>query len=194
MGFFKRAELEFMVALSSDAPSSAHAYTNWPYYLTRLQRCEGFTATEDQRPDESSRVLSGYIDLSEYNYLWLRKHMGSEAAENRFWAERAKLQDAEAEPQASPVQVLAGEKETVIHAEASEPYWLRITTEMAHWLRRLDEHPYAVKVAETIYADDSRQATYLLPRKLLTIRARRPRLSEAQLSVLRERWSAKEAS
>lgn len=192
MSFWKKAEMELLLALSSDDPNTVSAYTNWSFYASRLERCEGFAAQEDWRPEGGGRLLRGEIDIREFNYIWLRKHMGSDAAESRFWAERAKLASGDDEVAAfEPIRSLAkigpGEKETVIHAEMINPYWLKITTDMAHWSRRLDEHPYAVPVAEVLYADDSRQASFLLPRKLLTIRSRRPQLSEEQKDRLRER-------
>jgi hypothetical protein len=179
--------------LSIDAaePARIGVYTNWPYYLTRFERCQGFTLITASNPQEGGREINGVLDVSEFNYLWLRKTFGSERAERAYWQAR-KLLPKKPERIDSDYRVGANERETLFVATADEPYWLTIETDAATWLRRLQAHPYAVCVHETAYAQEGANArtfncSYRLPRALLTIRAHRPQYSEEHLQKLRER-------
>lgn len=188
MGYFKKAELELFISIPSSSPHEALVYATWPYYVERIKRCEGFTVQEDWRAPEGGEALTGILDLGDYNYLWLRKSFGSEQAEEEFQARRAELPQQPAR-QIINYRVEPHERETCFHAEAVDPYWVRVMTDMAVWLKRLEAHPYAVCVEETrSRAEDTYcLRDYRLPRKLLTLRRARPRYSEEYREALRQR-------
>ena len=194
MGFWNRNETEVHLSIAADEPARIGVYTNWPYYLTRFERCQGFTLTEHSEPVEGGRMISGTLDVSEFPYLWLRKAFGSERAERAYWRLRADLPTTP-ESVDSNYKVGVHERETLFIGVASEPYWLRVETDAAIWLRRLDKHPFAVCLHETVYAAEGSQPracnrVYLLPRSLMTIRAHRPQYTEEHREELRARLAS----
>lgn len=196
MSFWNRYETELLIGFSSKAPSEARVITNWPLYVNRVDACEGFSLFRELCPQEGGREISGTIDQSEYSYVYLRRHM-SDQQQAEFDAAKAQLDDMQSE--IVDYRPMSFERETVMLAGISERYWLNITTDMGTWIRRLDNHPYAVCVAEQIYgrapeegsdvteADVDRQRTYMLPLGLLSIRKARRQLTEEQRQELRDR-------
>jgi hypothetical protein len=81
--------------LSIDA---AEPRTHWRVHkLARttsrvFERCQGFTLITASNPPRRRDVRStASLDVSEFNYLWLRKTFGSERAERAYWQARKLL-------------------------------------------------------------------------------------------------------
>lgn len=156
-----------------------------------MERCSGFTLGKAYEGKEGGRLITGSIDLSLYNYLWLRAGFGSERGERAYWQER-ELLVAEPTRVNTEFRLAAHERETHFMAVAAEPYWLSIETDAAVWQRRLRAHSYAVLIGEQLYRDDAENSYqhYMFPRSLLTIRRARPQYTEEYRQQLRERLQA----
>jgi hypothetical protein len=192
MGFWNKQETELHMTIGSD-PSKIAVYTNWPYYVTRMMRCEGFTVSADHQPKEGGRLVEGVIDQSEYRYIWMRKNFGSDKGEEEFEQAKAKL--APAVMSETDFRLAAHERVTHFMALAIEPYWIFIETDSAVWQRRLSEHTYAVLVEERRYSNDDEGSPamyqrYAFPRSLMTVRAARPQYTEEHRQALRERLAS----
>jgi hypothetical protein len=201
MAFWTRQETELHIGFTGAEPSVASVVTNWPYYITRLQRCEGFEPRSEYTPAEGGKELRGDINLREANFLWLRRHIQSDRGLARFQEERAQLPGT---PVVSDTAYHpdSGERATLIAGYADDPYWLTIDTDMANWITRLDRNPFAVCVSESRYRDAENiqgrpyGRIYKFPRALLTIRRTRPRgrdLTDEERQELRERMHAMRA-
>ncbi len=192
MSFWTRAEQELLISIGSSRPTAAHVESNWPYYVSRLDTCEGFTAERELEPPEGGRMVSGTVDLSEYAWIRLRPALGSEQLE----AERAELA-ASLELKRSSSEYAAGpsERELLIRANAEEPYWALVQTDMAIWQKRMAASPVSTQIEEVRYADDRPDSpawmgTWLVPRRALQIRRARRQLTEDQRQVLRGRLAS----
>lgn len=190
MSYWTRAETELLVNISSDEPHRALVTTNWKSYVSMLRDCEGFQETDRFEPAEGGVEVRGVVDLSEYSWLFLRRSL-SDGQLAQFEQEKAKLPPLAVTE--IPYRPEPHERETLMHTEPLNKYWLMISTDMAHWVRRLDEHPFAVCVSEARFrgadsADDAhtdRHRTYMLPRQLLSIRKKRREVSEEERERLR---------
>jgi len=185
-----RDELELHLSITTENPSQVSVYTNWPYYVTRVENCEGFQE-ESAYEMSGGKAVSGIIDVSEYQYLWLRKSFGSERSDHAYWQKRMELPQ-EPVKETSNYRAEPHERETHFMLVAADPYWFSIETDAAVWQRRLDKHPYAVCILDMAYASSSADEgqsykKYLLPRSLLTIRKARPKYSEEHREQLRQR-------
>jgi hypothetical protein len=118
MGFWNKYETEMHLAIAAADPLRVGVYTNWPYYLTRFERCQGFTLVSAHEPAEGGREINGELDVSEFNYLWVRKTFGGELAERNYWRERKALAK---KPENTTSDYKAGphERETVFVAVAA---------------------------------------------------------------------------
>lgn len=205
MAFWKLAEQELFITINNAADGDsdvssvhrAHMSSNWPYYVTRLEACEGFTVAEDHRPEEGGRQISGEVDLSEFAWFRLRAQL-SDGQLEEFALRRAELPSTPVITH-SAYKPGPGERELLVHGNAADPYWLTVQTDMATWLGRLDRNPYAVCVEEQPYvlpagAEPVVLRTYRVPRKLLQIRRNRPRYSEEYLAELRGRMEQMRAA
>lgn len=190
MSYWTRAETELLVNISSEEPHRALITTNWKSYVSLLRDCEGFEEIKRFEPSEGGVEVQGTVDLSEYSWLFLRRSL-SEGQLSEFEQEKTKLPSFTVEEIGYRPE--SHERETLIHAEPLNKYWLMVSTDMAHWVRRLDEHPFAVCVSEARYAgaestEDAhtdRHRTYMLPRQLLSIRKKRREVSEEEKQRLR---------
>jgi hypothetical protein len=189
MGSWLRSERELLITYRSDDPRRPTIRTNWPFYVTRLERSEGFQLTAAYGQDPADRDIEGVMDLRQFNYLHLRSRLEGRALQE-FERRRGELPY---QPQITDSDYRVGpyERETVFCAVKDDPYWMTVDTDMAVWQRRLDRNPYAVLVEITRYAGGDGEAherrVYKFPRRLLTVRRNRPRHSEEHRAKLRER-------
>jgi hypothetical protein len=200
MSQWTRAETELLINISSEEPQTALVTTNWPFYVSRLAACEAFSEDQPFVP-AAGHSLVGRVDQGDYTYLHLRKQL-SVPQQAEFAAQKAQLPA----PTSTPINYRTGpyERETLLHAEPLNPYWMVVDTDMAHWIRRLDQHPWAVLIAEQLYvgADPDtgeavgeeeageftdRHRVYYVPRQLLSIRRKRRQLTDEQKQALRDR-------
>ena len=197
MGFWSRAETELTINIASEQPHVLSVTTNWSYYVSRLVACDGFTLLGEHNPTAGGREITGTVDISDFAYVRIRDTFGSDKLIAAFEREKARLPQMTSGP--IPYRADSFERETLIHAEQLDRYWMRVDTDMGTWLRWMDDNPYAVCVEEHLYAGAAstdgltdRRRLYMVPRELLRIRRARPQISDAQREALRERalsWS-----